>query len=91
MNIELDAVVAEGEVDPLRDAIRLAEDAEIDWPRDLDEALEKGVLDAPPYNRAFGVTRPRGGANGVVSRAGRLLATWGEPDRADFTFSVVPK
>ena len=72
----------------LADATALAQRSEIDWPRDLDQALQRGVLDAPPYNVALGPTQPRGGPNGVVMRRGRLIGSWGDPHLADFTFSV---
>ncbi len=58
-------------------------------PRDLahpDAGLYK--LDRAPWNRLFGPTAPRGPVSGVIWQSGRELAAWGEPDRADFTFSV---
>ncbi|MDP6079593.1 MAG: serine hydrolase [Arenicellales bacterium] len=72
----------------LREAIDLSLANEIDWPCDLYAALEQGVLDSPPYNIALGITRPRGGVNGVVLRRGETVATWGDVERPDFTFSV---
>ncbi len=73
----------------LRDAIAFAQVHENPAPRDLadpDAGLYK--LDRSPWNRLLGPTAPRGPVSGVIRRDGRELVAWGEPDRADFTFSV---
>ena len=44
--------------------------------------------DRPPWNRLLGPVYPRGPVSGVIRVAGRIAAQWGEPDRADLTFSV---
>jgi CubicO group peptidase (beta-lactamase class C family) len=44
--------------------------------------------DPPPWNRPLGPVASRGPVSGVIQRDGEVLASWGEPDRADFTFSV---
>ena len=44
--------------------------------------------DRPPWNKLLGPVYPRGPVSGVVRVAGRELIAWGEPDRADLTFSV---
>ena len=44
--------------------------------------------DPPPYNRLRGPVHPRGGVSGVIRVRGEEVASWGEPDRADLTFSV---
>ena len=72
----------------LAEAVRIAAENEIDWPRDLHQALTDGVLDAPPYNKPFGPVESRGAPNGLVLRKGLVAATWGDIHRADFTFSV---
>ncbi len=68
---------------------------ETPWPRD--PAAEPGPGqspwgvhhdDPPPYNRLRGPVHPRGPQSGVVWQHGRELVAWGEPDRADLTFSV---
>ncbi|MBL0422198.1 serine hydrolase [Ramlibacter sp. AW1] len=73
------------------DAIQFALAHEVPWPRDpaVDPA-RWGVHheDPPPYNRLRGPVHARGGVSGVVWRAGQELASWGEPERADLTFSV---
>ena len=45
-------------------------------------------LDPPPWNRLYGPVSPRGPVSGVIRQGGEIVARWGEPDRADYTFSV---
>ena len=64
---------------------------EVPWPRDpAADPARWGVHheDPPPYNRLRGPVHPRGGVSGVVLQRGREVAAWGEPERADLTFSV---
>lgn len=73
------------------DAIRYAQDHEVPWPRDpAADPARWGVHhdDPPPYNRLRGPVHPRGGVSGVIRVGGEEVAAWGEPDRADLTFSV---
>ena len=73
------------------DAIEFATEHEVAWPRDPQaDPARWGVHhpDPPPFNRLRGPVHPRGGVSGVVLRHGREQAAWGEPDRADLTFSV---
>jgi len=44
--------------------------------------------DPPPFNRLRGPVHARGGVSGVIRVRGEEVAAWGEPDRADLTFSV---
>ena len=72
-------------------AIDFAVAHEIPWPRDpAADASGWGLhqVDPPPYNRLRGPVHARGGVSGVVRQRGRVVAAWGEPDRADLTFSV---
>jgi len=69
-------------------AVALAEASEIPWPLELAGSLSSRLHEPPPYNQPLGRTPPRGPANGVVLRHGRIAAAWGEPARADLTFSV---
>jgi CubicO group peptidase (beta-lactamase class C family) len=72
-------------------AIAHAQAHETPWPRDpLADPAAWGVHheDPPPYNRLRGPVHPRGPQSGVILRHGVELAAWGEPDRADLTFSV---
>jgi CubicO group peptidase (beta-lactamase class C family) len=72
----------------LAEAVALAEASEIPWPRELAGSLSSRLHEPPPYNQPLGRTPPRGGPNGVLLRHGRIAAAWGEPTRADLTFSV---
>jgi CubicO group peptidase (beta-lactamase class C family) len=79
----------------LDDAVRFAQAHEIAWPRDPHAAPAPGQVqwgvhqdDPPPYDRLFGPVHARGPQSGVVLRNGAQLASWGEPGRADLTFSV---
>jgi CubicO group peptidase (beta-lactamase class C family) len=73
------------------EAIAYAQAHEVPWPRDpASDPAGWGVhhADPPPYNRLRGPVHPRGGVSGVVRLRGEEVAAWGEPDRADLTFSV---
>ena len=73
------------------DAIDHARSHEIAWPRDpASEPAKWGVHhdDPPPFNRLRGPVHVRGGVSGVILARGEEVAAWGEPDRADQTFSV---
>jgi CubicO group peptidase (beta-lactamase class C family) len=72
----------------LRDAIDFAVRHETPWARAMGENGGIHQLDPPPWNRLLGPTWPRGPVSGVIRRAGRTIARWGEPDRPDMTFSV---
>ena len=79
----------------LSDAIDFAQSHEVNWPRDpmavpLAGQLPFGVhhTDPAPWNVLRGPVHERGGVSGVVLQHGVEVATWGEPDRADLTFSV---
>jgi CubicO group peptidase (beta-lactamase class C family) len=73
------------------EAIAFAIAHEIAWPRDpAADPSHWGVHhdDPPPYNRLRGSVHARGGVSGIVRQRGRVVAAWGEPLRADLTFSV---
>jgi len=73
------------------EAIAFAQAHEVPWPRDPAADPDRwGVhqADPPPYNRLRGPVHARGPVSGVIRIAGREVAAWGEPDRADLTFSV---
>ena len=75
----------------LKDAIEWAEAHEVPWPRDPHaDPARWGVHhdDPPPWNRLRGPVHARGPVSGVVLQHAREVAAWGEPDRADLTFSV---
>ena len=76
---------------PIDEAIAFAQSHEIGWPRDPPaDPARWGVHheDPPPFNRLRGPVHPRGGVSGVIRVRGEEVAAWGEPDRADQTFSV---
>lgn len=72
----------------LEEAVRFAEAREIPWPRDLRAHLESGYFEPAPFNEILGPIRPRGGPNGLISRHGAIVASWGDTRQVDFTFSV---
>ncbi len=73
------------------EAIQFAQAHEVPWSRDPGTDLAQWGLhhqDPPPYNRLRGPVHARGPVSGVVWQHGREVAAWGEPDRADLSFSV---
>jgi len=77
------------------DAFQFALAHEVNWPRDPLPAPAAGQLpfgvhhaDPPPWNVLRGPVHARGGVSGVVLQHGAEVASFGEPDRADLTFSV---
>ena len=61
---------------------------ETPWPRDLRAHLEAGYFEAPPDNAILGPIQSRGGPNGLVLRGGQIVASWGDTQQADYTFSA---
>jgi CubicO group peptidase (beta-lactamase class C family) len=81
--------------DALNEAAGFAQAHEVRWPRDPAAGPAPGETpwgvhhdDPPPFNRLRGPVHARGPQSGVILRHGRQLAAWGEPARADLTFSV---
>jgi CubicO group peptidase (beta-lactamase class C family) len=79
----------------MKAAALFAQAHEVHWPRNPDAALAPGQSpwgvhhdDPPPFNRLRGPVHPRGPQSGVVWQHGKEVASWGEPARADLTFSV---
>jgi CubicO group peptidase (beta-lactamase class C family) len=72
----------------LEEAARFAAENETPWPYDLRLHLESGYFEPPPFNEILGPVRPRGPANGVVLRRGYKIASWGNTEQVDFTFSA---
>ncbi len=73
----------------LSDVITFAEAHESTWDRDANGKFGVHLKERPPWNRLYGPIHSRGPASGVIVREGTELAAWGEPDRADLTYSVV--
>lgn len=72
----------------LDDAIAFAIAHETRWSRDIGPGWGIHHHDPAPWNVLRGPVHGRGGVSGVVMVDGREVAAWGEPDRADLTFSV---
>ena len=73
----------------LEDAISFALSHEVGWTRSPDgEPWGVHQTDPEPWNRLFGPVHERGGVSGVIMQRGETLASFGEPDRADLTFSI---
>jgi CubicO group peptidase (beta-lactamase class C family) len=72
----------------LEEAARFAAENETPWPLDLRLHLQGGYFEPPPFNEILGPLRPRGPANGLVLRRGYKVASWGDTDQVDFTFSA---
>ena len=78
-------------MEQFNEAATFAQSHEIPWPRDPTTDLAHWGIhhdDPPPFNRLRGPVHPRGGVSGVIRVRGEEVAAWGEPDRADQTFSV---
>ena len=72
----------------LQHAIDFAVAHETAWTRDTSAPWGVHAADPPPWNRLLGPVSPRGPVSGAILQGGNLLASWGEPMRADLTFSV---
>ncbi len=77
------------------DAIKFSLAHEVSWSRDPfatplagEQAFGVHHADPAPWNVLRGPVHARGGVSGVVLQHGNEVAAWGEPDRADLTFSV---
>lgn len=56
--------------------------------KDLAAYLRQNLAEREPGVPLHGPAKPRGGMTGVIIYHGYVLATWGEPDRVDMTFSA---
>jgi CubicO group peptidase (beta-lactamase class C family) len=72
----------------LQRAIQFSIDHESTWDREVTGNWGVHVNDPPPWNKLLGPVHDRGGVSGAIALDGKLIATWGEPDRADLTFSI---
>jgi CubicO group peptidase (beta-lactamase class C family) len=73
----------------LEQAVQFAKDHESTWDRDCTSG-NWGVHhgDPAPYNKLYGPVHSRGPNSGTILLRGKTLTSWGEPQRADLTFSV---
>jgi CubicO group peptidase (beta-lactamase class C family) len=73
--------------DKLNDAIAFAKEKESKNPKNL-EISHYQSFGREPFGDGIGPFGERGPASGVIVRNGFVVATWGEPERVDMTFSV---
>jgi hypothetical protein len=77
----------------LQEAVAFAQAHESEWPSSMYAPDGRYIAfhyinDKPPYDEVIGPDRPRGPCSGLILRHGRIVAEWGETDRADMTFSA---
>lgn len=72
----------------LKHAAQFAIDHEVPWTREVTDKWGVHHEDPPPWNRLLGPVHARGPVSGTLLREGKTLISWGEPDRADLTFSI---
>lgn len=72
----------------MQQAIQFAQEHESNWDRSVDGVWGVHQGDPPPWNRLLGPVHDRGPNTGLVVVDGKTVASWGEPQRADLTFSV---
>jgi len=72
----------------LQEAIQFIEKCETPWSRDTSPPWGIHEVDPPPYNRLYGPVHGRGPVSGVFFHQHVMLAEWGQPRKADLTFSV---
>ena len=74
-------------VKALEEAVAFAEANEYSGSKDLRIAILKGFA-REPFHEILGPTKKRGGPAGLIIKDGYLVASWGDVDRVDMTFSV---
>jgi len=86
---------AEAGLDPaqLRTAVDFALANDSPWPRSLyyPDGRYVGIVEwneRGPWSEVAGPVTARGGPAGLILKAGRIVAEWGDPARVDMTFSV---
>ena len=72
----------------IADAVKVSIDRENPASKDLTLALATSFGRNEPFDTPIGPVKPRGPASGIITRHGYIVAEWGEPNRADMTFSV---
>ena len=72
----------------LEQAVQFAIDHETPWTREITDKWGVHHEDPPPWNKLLGPVHARGPGAGTILRDGEALISWGEPDRADLTFSI---
>ena len=72
----------------IEQAVQFAIDHETSWSRETGDRWGIHHDDPPPWNRLLGPVHARGPVSGTIVVHGRTLTSWGEPERADLTFSI---
>ncbi|MEP0940574.1 MAG: serine hydrolase [Rhizobiaceae bacterium] len=73
----------------LKHAISYAIQNESSMKRDIMAALEEGHFGEPwPIRKIIGPVKDRTDPSGVVLRHGKIVASWGDVERVDMTFSI---
>ncbi len=72
----------------LQEALSFSVTHETPWDRDNSDHWGIHGADQPPWNRLLGPVHPRGPVSGVIRVGGQQIIEWGEPQRADLTFSI---
>jgi beta-lactamase family protein len=71
----------------VNEAVQVSIARENSGPKDMALFLNSS-FGKEPFNTIIGPIKDRGGASGVITRHGFIVAEWGEPKRADITNSV---
>jgi CubicO group peptidase (beta-lactamase class C family) len=71
----------------LDEVIAFAKANEYSGSRDLRIAILDGFK-REPFHEILGPTKKRGGPAGMILKNGKIVASWGDTDRVDMTFSV---
>ena len=72
----------------IEQAVQFAVEHETPWDRKTTGVWGVHQQDPAPWNRLLGPVHDRGPVSGTIVVDGRTVASWGEPARADLTFSV---
>jgi CubicO group peptidase (beta-lactamase class C family) len=72
----------------LEQAVQFAIEHETSWSRDTEESWGIHSQDPPPWNRLLGPVHSRGPVSGTIVVEGKTRISWGQPERADLTFSI---
>src|SRR4051812_26762031 len=71
----------------VNEAVQLAIANETTGPKDMVLFLHNS-FGKEPYSTVVGPVKDRGGASGIITRHGYIVAEWGDPKRSDITNSV---
>src|SRR5688572_3057114 len=71
----------------VNEAVQIAVASEATTPKDMALLLHNSFKNEP-HNTIIGPIKDRGGASGIITRNGYIVAEWGDPKRVDITNSV---